>query len=107
MLARFGRTWLSVFMLLPGFVAAQTTARVVSVQGETVTLQVVTGSTVNGDEVEVFTPAGKSLGKVITPSGIDLLLKGDTVKGVQLKGAKVAAGAIAASRGSFESYAKV
>jgi len=107
LLARFARTWwLAVSILLPGVVAAQTTARVVSVEGDTVTLQVIAGSIVNGDEVEVFTPAGKSLGKVITPAGIDLLLKGDTVKGVQVKGAKVASGAIAATRGTFESYAK-
>lgn len=95
-----------MFMLLPGVVAAQTTARVVSVEGDTVTLQVVAGSIVNGDDLEVFTPTGKSSGKVITPAGIDLLLTGDTVKGVQLKGAKVAAGAIAANRGAFESYAR-
>lgn len=93
-------------VLLPCLAFAQTVARVVSVEGETVTLLVVTGSLVNGDEVEVFTPSGKATAKVVTPSGIDLLLKGDSVKGVQLKGAKVGAGAIAATKGQFESFAK-
>lgn len=78
-------------------------ARVVSVEGATVTLAILLGSVVNGDELDVLMPSGRSVAKVQTPAGIDLMLKGDTVKGVTLTGATVAAGAIVADKGRFPS----
>jgi len=80
-------------------------ARVLSVEGATVTLEILQGSVTNGDELDVLTPEGKSVAKVTTPSGIDLMLKGNKVKGVTLTGARVAAGAMVADRGRFQTVA--
>ncbi|MEW5743572.1 MAG: hypothetical protein AB1938_31965 [Myxococcota bacterium] len=80
-------------------------AKVLSVEGPTVTLEILVGSVVNGDELDVFTPAGKTVAKVKAPAGIDLMLKGDKVKGVTLTGATVAAGAMLADKGRFPTLA--
>ncbi len=80
-------------------------ARVVSVDGATVTLEILAGSVVNGDELAVLTPEGVSMAKVKTPSTIDLMLTGDKVKGVTLEGARVAAGAMLAKKGRFTTFA--
>ncbi|MEW6433955.1 MAG: hypothetical protein AB1730_20840 [Myxococcota bacterium] len=82
-------------------------ARVVSVEGPTVTLQVTLGTIVNGDELDVLTPRGKATAKVKAPKDIDLMLKGDTVKGVTLVGATVAAGDVLADKGRFPTLAAV
>lgn len=92
-------------VVAPSLASAQAVARLLSVEGDTVTLQCVKGAIVNGDELEVFTPAGKTKGKVALPPGLDLVLTGDTIKGVRLGSAKVAAGGVAATPGQFGSFA--
>lgn len=79
--------------------------RVVSVEGTTVTLELLLGSLGNDDELDVFTPRGQSVGKVKLPSDIGLVTRGDTVKGIALVGATVEPGALVADRGRFTSLA--
>jgi hypothetical protein len=81
--------------------------RVVSVEGTTVTLELLLGSLGNNDELDVFTPRRHSVGKVKLPSDIGLVTRGDRVKGIALVGATVEAGALVADRGRFASLAGV
>ncbi len=82
---------------------AENIVRVVSVEGPTCTLEVLSGSLVNGDEVDVFDGAKKAGAKVKFPSSIDLMMKGDKVAGVSFDGARPVAGALAATKGAFPS----
>ncbi len=81
--------------------------RVVSVEGKTVTLELLLGSLGNDVELDVFTRGGRSVGKVKLPSDIGLVTRGDTVKGIALVGASVEPGALVADRGRFASLAGV
>ncbi|MCA2981984.1 MAG: hypothetical protein INH41_23875 [Myxococcaceae bacterium] len=80
-------------------------ARVASVEGATVTLEVLLGSTVPGAELDVLTAEGKTTAKVTLPEGIGLALSGDTLKGVTLAGARVAQGALVSDKGRFSTLA--
>jgi hypothetical protein len=81
-------------------------ARVVSVEGATVTLQVLIGSLTNGASIDVLTANGSAAATVKLPSGVDLMLKGDTLKGVSLDGAQASGGAMVADRARFGSLAE-
>lgn len=81
--------------------------RVVSVEGKTVTLEVLLGNLGPEEDLDVFTPRGQSVGTVKFPSDIGLMSKGDKVRGVSLAGASVEPGALVADRGRFASLAGV
>ncbi|MBM4377824.1 MAG: hypothetical protein FJ086_00730 [Deltaproteobacteria bacterium] len=80
----------------------RTLARVVSVEGRTVTLEVLEGYLTVGDEVERWSEAGKRLARPVLP--VDLLNKGDRVAGISLPGAVPPAGALLAQCGQFASW---
>jgi hypothetical protein len=84
----------------------KTVAKVVSVDGATVTLQCLEGSLTNGLTLDLLTPEGPSAVTVTLPSTIDLVLKGDTVKGITIAGGRVAAGAVVTDRSRFTSLAE-
>lgn len=94
-------------LLVSGIALAESpsVARVVSVEGATVTLEVVNGSFVNGDQLELFSGAKKSIVTLKLPSTIDLLMKGDKVPGVTLQGGAAVVGAVVAPKGAFSSAA--
>ncbi|MBL8920075.1 MAG: hypothetical protein JNJ54_14515 [Myxococcaceae bacterium] len=84
----------------------KTLARVVSVEGATVTLEAVVGSLTNGMALDLVTAEGASPVTVTLPSNLDLVLKGDRVKGVTIAGGRVTAGAIVADRARFTTLAE-
>lgn len=83
-----------------------TVARVVSVEGATVTLEVLSGSVVTGDALELFNETGKVNATVTAPRGIDLMLAGDRVPGVTLS-VPAPAGSLLGERGLFSSLAAI
>nr|MCU0699979.1 hypothetical protein [Myxococcaceae bacterium] len=82
-------------------------AKVVSVEGATVTLTCVDGALTNGQALDLLTNEGATKVTVTLPSGIDLVLKGDTVKGVTIAGGRAVAGAVVSDRARFGAVAEV
>jgi hypothetical protein len=87
-------------------VPPKTIARVLSVEGGTVTLECVVGSLTNGMTLDLLTAEGVAPVTVTLPSGLDLALTGDKPKGVTVSGGKVTAGALIADRARFASLAE-
>jgi hypothetical protein len=84
----------------------KTLARVLSVEGSTVTLECVVGTLTNGMTLELLTAEGVAPVTVTLPSGLDLVLTGDKPKGVTVSGGKVSVGALIADRARFASLAE-
>lgn len=88
---------------LPALAESPSLARVVSSEGATVTLEVVSGAVVNGDQLDVFVDGKQSTVTVKLPSSVDLMMKGDTLKGVALVGVTVTPGTLVTTKGAFAS----
>jgi hypothetical protein len=85
-------------------------ARILAVESTTplrVTLKVDVGPLFNGTEFDVFSPKGKTTAKAAFPKYVDMMLQGDSVKGVTLQLAKPldVTGGVVAERGRFADLA--
>lgn len=85
-------------------------ARIVAAEGTnpvTVTLKVDIGALFNGSDVDVLTPTGKVTARMSFPPNIDMLMKGDEVKGVrlQLQRPIAVANGLLAEAGKYADYA--
>ncbi|MDX2009942.1 MAG: hypothetical protein SFW67_07130 [Myxococcaceae bacterium] len=82
-------------------------AKVVSLEGTTVTLTCVEGALTNGQALDLLTNEGATRVTVTLPSGIDLVLKGDTVKGITIAGGRAVTGAVVSDRARFGAVGEV
>lgn len=85
-------------------------ARILSIESTSplrVTLKVDVGYLMNGVELDVFSPKGKTTAKPSFPKNVDMMMKGDSVSGVTLQLAKPLdlAGGIVAEAGRFADFA--
>jgi hypothetical protein len=85
-------------------------ARIVAAQGTnpvTVTLKVEVGVLFGGSEVDVLTPTGTVKATLVFPPNIDMVLRGDEVKGVTLRLTKPAGitGGLVSEPGRFANHA--
>lgn len=85
-------------------------ARIVTAEGTnplTVTLKVAIGALFNGSDVDVLTPTGKVTAKMTFPPNLDMLMKGDEVKGIrlQLQRPMPVANGLLAETGKYADYA--
>lgn len=77
--------------------------RVLSVEGGSVTIECLAGALSNGMLLDALSASGATPVTVTLPAGLDLVLKGDRVKGVIVAGGRVEPGALIGDRARFSS----